>query len=299
MPRATSSRVLARLVAVLLVALCGCDRATDAPGQGRAPTARRIVSLSPALSRMLVDLGLGDEIVGRTPYCTALPDSVPVVGDLRNLPLEDLVRVRPTHVVVQTPRAGVDPALVDLAGRLGWHLESWAALDDLDDIARVLAELPTALAVDESERAELAGRAGRIQADIDAAVAAGTDTATRWRGRVLLVHATDPVGVYGTETYLDDVLGALGAENAAPVRGWGTLSLEDVVRLDPEAIVMIAPGARVDADTALGPLADLDVEAVRDGRVALLRDPEALLPSTSVRSVARELAAVLERWSAP
>ncbi|MFM7806806.1 MAG: hypothetical protein ACKPEA_02615, partial [Planctomycetota bacterium] len=58
------------LLALALASACGEVpevATTDAP-------ARRIVSLSPAISATLVSLGWRDRLVGRTPWCAGVDD---------------------------------------------------------------------------------------------------------------------------------------------------------------------------------------------------------------------------------
>jgi ABC-type Fe3+-hydroxamate transport system substrate-binding protein len=88
-----------------------------------------------------------------------------------------------------------------------------------------------------------------------------------------------------------------------------TLDAEDVRSLNPDAILLIQPRAADDpplgnpADPTLlrerlGPLANLNIAAVRSGRVALIDDPRALLPSTSLIQIAQHMRDALVRWSA-
>ncbi len=100
-----------------------------------------------------------------------------------------------------------------------------------------------------------------------------------------------------TDTFLrmNDVLLAMGGTNAIDVDGYPQLSLEDVVRLDPEAIIVIVPGPSQPADpvAAAGALGTLEISAVRDGRVAWLTHPDVFVPSSGVVDVAREFRRVL------
>lgn len=65
----------------------------------------RVASTSPAISDSLIELGLGAHIVGRSPYCTGVDASVPVVGDLRDFDAERLALVHPDVLFVQPPLA--------------------------------------------------------------------------------------------------------------------------------------------------------------------------------------------------
>jgi len=272
----------------------------------------RIVSLSPAITRTLVDFGLHERLVGRSRFCESVEQSITVVGDLHNINYERLIRLQPTHVLVQSAKAGIDPELQRLASAHQWTVQDWP-LASLDDIKRMVRELPEVFATQDRARNEaLQSRAHALLArmndvldrdpsrsDDDHKKASGSSDAGIWTDRTLIVNATDPVMVFGTGTYLHDVLTALGGENAIDAEGWVTLSIEDVVRLEPQAIIIVQPGAEpsVTYEDVAGPLADIDVPAARNGRVAVLRHDDALLPSSAVIDIAETLRTILHRFA--
>jgi len=78
---------------------------TDAAGQRHAPAGpdARIVSLVPSLTELLVDLGLGANLVGRTGFCVhprAALRAVPKVGGTKDVNLERIRALAPTHLLV-------------------------------------------------------------------------------------------------------------------------------------------------------------------------------------------------------
>lgn len=77
----------------------------DAFGQthARAGPDARIVSLVPSITELLFDLGLGDQVVGRTGFCVHPADgvkSVPKCGGTKDVKLDAVRELAPTHVVV-------------------------------------------------------------------------------------------------------------------------------------------------------------------------------------------------------
>jgi ABC-type Fe3+-hydroxamate transport system substrate-binding protein len=67
-----------------------------------APDAR-IVSLVPSITELLCDLGLGAQMAGRTGFCIHPADvvaTIPKVGGTKDVNLEKIRRLAPTHVVV-------------------------------------------------------------------------------------------------------------------------------------------------------------------------------------------------------
>jgi ABC-type hemin transport system substrate-binding protein len=271
-----------------------CERGgvTQAPAQGDGGP--RIVSLSPALSRTLLDFDLGERIVGRSAFCSMLPQEIPVVGDLFEIDYERLIRVQPTHVLIQPPSSrGIHPRLLSLAEDHGWTLGQWT-INSVDDIEGVIRELPAVLYADRPEPLAAASRrAAELLNGIASALTARGDDL--YRGRTMLVANTDPVLVFGPRTYLHDILTSMGGVNAVTATGWAELSVEDVLRLDPEAMIIVRGGGGPDPDPlqAAGPLATLDTTARRAGRIAVLSHPDANLPASSVIGVAEAMRRVL------
>jgi ABC-type Fe3+-hydroxamate transport system substrate-binding protein len=77
---------------------------TDAIGASHTPDPRaRIVSLVPSITELLCDLGLAGQLVGRTGFCIHPADTVaaiPKVGGTKDVNIEKIRRLAPTHVVV-------------------------------------------------------------------------------------------------------------------------------------------------------------------------------------------------------
>ena len=76
----------------------------DALGQVHAPAPdARIVCLVPSITELLCDLGLAGKLVGRTGFCIHPRDvvaAIPKVGGTKDVNIEKIRRLAPTHVVV-------------------------------------------------------------------------------------------------------------------------------------------------------------------------------------------------------
>ena len=262
----------------------------DAPADDAAPGARRIVSFSPALTRTLQAFEVDGDLVGCTRYCPVEADTVPLVGDLLEIDYERVLALKPTHIVIQPPAAGIDRGLVELAQENGWAVGSFPSLDTLGAIESMVRRLPTLLAPAGAERDALAARAEVVLRTMRGAI----DAPAIASGRVLLLHAVEPVGAFGQQTYLHEILERTGATNPVTASGWVTLSREDLVRLDPDAIVLIRGEAGTDLDLA-ATFDGLELRAVRDDRIAVIRDDDAFLPSPALAEVSRALRAELRR----
>src|SRR5689334_6301381 len=59
------------------------------------PAPQRIVSLKPNITDILVDLGLGDRIVGVTKFCKKPNATAQVIADYNSIQVEDVLRLKP------------------------------------------------------------------------------------------------------------------------------------------------------------------------------------------------------------
>ena len=84
----------------------------DDAGQihGPAPPSVRILSLVPSLTELLLDIGLGAQVVGRTNFCvhpaTAV-SKIPSVGGTKQINLEKVLELNPSYALVnidETPK---------------------------------------------------------------------------------------------------------------------------------------------------------------------------------------------------
>src|SRR5512140_2266826 len=69
----------------------------------RAQQPVRIVSLVPSITELVCDLGLAGQLVGRTGFCVhprAILKSIPKVGGTKDVDLDKVRALAPTHVVL-------------------------------------------------------------------------------------------------------------------------------------------------------------------------------------------------------
>ena len=334
----------ALLLAVALIAFAGCSEQNSVAARGASNTdagsGDRLVVLSPAVAVMLRDLGLAVRIVGKHDYDMVLGDSVPAVGHQEALDYEAIIGVDPTEIIIEWGSRPLPPRLVELADSKGWAVRRVNLLT-IDDIARTVDDLAIdfgAVSFDTganegASKGASGARPEGVPTDLekvitplrfrDPASRFGGDLpsatlARAWSvrgegfasvGRVLLLGSTTPPGALGPGSFHDQILRRIGGtpalEEGAP---WMELDAEDILRLDPAAIVLISPrragasgetvesGETADPLERLGRVGSLDIEAVRLGRVALIDDELALLPSTSMAGFADRLAEVLGTW---
>jgi ABC-type Fe3+-hydroxamate transport system substrate-binding protein len=289
-------------VIVGVFALVGCERSAppSAPPPAGAAGEPRIAVMSPALAGTLRWLGRDGAIVGRHGFDVWSDRALPVCGDQAGFDYETLIRVNPTHIFVEWGDRALPDRLTALARERGWTIRNFSTLS-LEDVERTADEIDAMFPVRSQAAGEAAPsvrlrRAWSPRPGVDPALA----------GRVLLLVSTSPPTALGPGSAHQQILTGMGGRAALASGGpYQTLDAEDVLKVAPDAIVLVSPrdpssagaaAAPVRGADALGPLAKLDIPAVRQGRVALLDDPQGLLPGAALVTFADALHAQLSAW---
>jgi iron complex transport system substrate-binding protein len=253
--------------------------ATSALAAEGAP-ARRVVSLNPSLTAMVIALGGREVLVGVDDYSARAAAGLPSVGGLYNPSLEAVVALAPDLVV-----------FVPSAEQRGFRerLESLAiprlVLDPVS-FEDVLAAIESIGAAIGRER-EAAERVAAIRAT-RARVEAAARLLPPLRG--VLVLQREPLFVAGAGTFVDDMLRSLRVTNLAaeqPGR-WPRLAREWLLVAAPELILDASP----DPEPARSHWERWpSLPAVANGAVVDLPDGIATLPGPDLDEALLTLAA--------
>lgn len=292
--------------AFALLAGCPATR-SGALGPSTQSQGVRVAAMAPGVAAILRDLGLGDRIVARHGYDPFTDASVPVAGEQERIDYEALLRTRPTHVILQWGERPLPARLVDLSLEHRFTLISLPMLT-LEDIRAAIVRLGTDLIPPDPVPGFEKNGLDRLLPKWDRAMAHRAGAEPGRIGRVLLLYGASPPAALGPGSYHAQILERLGATPAvAQGAPFMPMDAEDVLRLAPDAIVVIQPRephmppfpTPLDASTLapiLGTLARLDIPAVRRGRVALIDDPMALIPGSNLIEFADRLGEVLMHW---
>jgi iron complex transport system substrate-binding protein len=265
--------VLSLLVATLQAATgwCGAPPRTLTDHLGRRVTIAerplRIVSLAPSLTETVYALGAADRLVGVTDYCDYPPEaqSKSKIGEMLNPNLERITALHPDLVLI-TKEGNRRDTLTTLE-RL--NIPTFAVeTERLEDISRMFRDVGQA--VDE------AAAGANLAKSLDQRVAA-VQRVLKGRAvrRVLMVIWLQPMVSVGKGTFLNDLLERAGARSIAEAEGqpWPKLSVEEIVRSDPEYIVVTrSPGFSPGRDELLKLPGWRELTAVKQDRIVSLPD---------------------------
>lgn len=193
---------------------------------------QRIISIAPNVTEILFALGLDQKVVGRSDYCDYPPEvrQKPSVGGLIDPNIEVIVSLHP-DLVIGTPEINKIAIAAELAR---FHIPLYGVhTKSLDDVLRSLEDVG-ALTGD-SERARTLVRSLRQRRD-----AVVKEVAGRHRPRVLYLVWYNPISVPGRGTFITDLISLAGGESISGDlrQDWAQMSLEEIVRRDPEIILL-------------------------------------------------------------
>jgi iron complex transport system substrate-binding protein len=244
---------------------------TDETGRRMAipVNVERVVTLAPNLTETVYALGLQDKLAGDTTYCDIPPAAKdkPHVGGPQSPSLEAIVAMHPDLVLASTSINR--PQTADALLKLG---------------IPVYTSAPHTVTGMLSSTAEIA--------DLMGAKDQGTKLVTDLQKRLDTLHARlqerpmvhvlfavweDPLISIGQNTFIADALRWAGAESVITSdQNWPQVSMEEVVRLQPDYIVLTADHLKAENATRGTDLSTRptwrDLQAVKLGRVVIASD---------------------------
>ncbi|HEV2764791.1 MAG TPA: ABC transporter substrate-binding protein, partial [Pyrinomonadaceae bacterium] len=270
---------------------------SPSPGSSTTPGGsgpQRIISLSPSTTEILHGVGAFARVVAVSDYCTFPPEvkNLPRIGGWQNTNLERVASFRPDLVVlsdVQVPLIGdkLQALGVPFIAVRSHSLQD--AYDAIETIGRATGNVEQARKLLDETRAKV------------------EDVRLRAEGlpkrRVLCVVDRVPGTLRDLYTatkgsYAAELIEIAGGESIAPPAesGWGKISKEAVVTLDPEVVIDLMMqktegGFGEDTQSVWRELAQ--VRAVREGRVHAVREETVLHPSQFVGDTARRFAELI------
>ncbi len=288
---------------LLLLAACGADTRPRAADGARpivivddagqtvrlARPAQRVVSLVPSVTEAILALGAGERLVGRTRYDRdpALA-ALPVVGGGIDPNLETLVELAPDLVVSWFGEARPEiRRRLEAAGIPTLSLSS----QDTTDAFRLISLVGQAL----GRAAQADSVLGRLRDSLETTrrLAAAVP-----RRRVFYVVHNDPPLTAGPGTFIAQMLGLAGGDNVFhdATMDWPTVSLEEVLRRDPDVVVLPVgemPARLVDRLRAEAGWKDL--RAVRRGCIVQVDADVVNRPGPSIARAAEQLRVAIHR----
>jgi iron complex transport system substrate-binding protein len=274
---------------ILFVSLC-C-------GSEDKPSARveslRIVSLSPAITEILFDVGLGDAIVGVSAYCI-LPKGQKrkVVGNMVTVDTEAVLSCKPTHLFFQGPAERLQN-LVRFDPKI--RLESFQ-LETISDILLSIKRIG-----DIMKKPRLAEKAiSEFKAKIQA-VSEKTRSFPKKRVAFILSMGSYDMMAAGPDTFIDELITAAGGINTGRdlpgKQRWRKTNTESLLATKPEILICQIDPQQSEARelTRQKWSGYIDQPQLGLKRVEVVDDRRWTFPSTHIADLADRLATIIRR----
>lgn len=296
------SLVMASALAV--TALTSCQGAAPAakPETDRAGNpikvpakVEKIVSLNPAITQTLVDMGLGDKIVGIDEYSAEYKDKLSSDVAVYSLDTPDQ-----ENIIAQKPDIMFTSGMLYVGGANPYQTVS--------DAGVCIADIPSSTSIAAIEQditfvGDCVGKedeAKKIISDMEKKIADITSIASNIKEEdkktvafLLSVPDDNFPTVYslGKNTFIDEMITKLGAKNAfGDQDSWLSLSEEAAIAANPD-VILHSVSYVPDADKALAARTGWDaIQAVKDGNIFYINENASNRPNAHIVEAMEEMA---------
>lgn len=214
----------------------------------------RVISLSPGVTEKIFALGMGDELAGRTVYCSYPKEAKEVddVGSMLEPSLEKVMVKNPEIILME---AHYNEGFVKQLKRVGVDYRIYDTPKNLEEMYEHLTDLGRELGVER--------RAHFLAASLRS-TAAKYESLSRERGVHPSVYYVLGTGraeyTAGGDTFIGDIIQHSGGMNIAQdKKGW-TFTLEELIAKNPQYII----GSKSDMDILRGEKKYSLLRAVRE-----------------------------------
>jgi iron complex transport system substrate-binding protein len=271
---------------LLLLLLVGCGK----PEKTARPTAepQRIISLAPDITEIVYQLGLGDNLVGATTYCTypEAAKNLPKVGGFGQYNFEAIVSLKPDLVLLHW-QSDAEKSRLDGLGIP--YLET--RTEYIDDILESIRSIGTACGASDAAEAYIAEVNTRIS--------------NPWKPetppRVLITFSGDATQVdqiyaFGSDCLHNELLELAGGTNVVENNlAFSVLSKEAVIRLNPDIIIQLSPGMPQPDDPSNAWKSLSGVNAVKNNRVYVLTGNYTCIPGPRFIQILDDFAGIIRQ----
>ncbi len=189
-------------------------------------TPQRIISLVPSITEYLVDLGLGQKLVGRTRFCTRPHEGlqhVEIIGGTKNFDVEKIRSLRP-DLIIGNREENYKEGINELAE----FSPVW--MSDIVDLDHNY-EMMEALGL-------LTGKAHEASLWIQRVRENFRKYYKRYSGRVLYLIWRKPYMAAGRDTFINHIINYLGFENAVLQKRYPEIDPYILEQLNPDQVFL-------------------------------------------------------------
>lgn len=194
---------------------------------------QKVVSLTPSISKQIIALNGKALIVGCTNYCPKeeLKDAA-VVGSLMSVNIEEIVRLKPDIVLANDL---IQAKYINKLKELGIDVKIFSYPKSISDILAQVVEIGKII----GKEKEALSMVKEAEISLDKIKKMYAQQETK---KVFFVLGVSPLFTANKDTYIDDLLNYINAENIAKDFNSSIVSKEYIFRENPDVIIVMNMG---------------------------------------------------------
>jgi iron complex transport system substrate-binding protein len=228
-------KIIVLLASLLVAGMLPPAHAAAGPADAAGLSPRRLISLGPTITEKLYLLGVQDRLVGVTTYCERPPEAAhkEKIGNVTQVNIEKIVELKPDLVIATslTERR----AVLELK-RLGIRVIMFNEPGSYAEMNRQFLEL-----------GRIVGREREAEGIVKTAERRVDVIKKRVRGlprpKVFIQLGAKPLFAATKDSFVNDFIELAGGTNIAREAKTGFYSREEVLRQDPDIIIIVLMGA--------------------------------------------------------
>lgn len=193
---------------------------------------KRIISLSPAATFNLMELGSTDKIVGCTSFCELSDNEDLVVASAISMNMEKVIALKPDAVIYTTM---FKPNQIERLKQYGIHTELFKSPKDWDETCEQFIRLGKLVSKENKAKAYI-DSCNIIMADIKA------NLPSKSNQTFFIEIGAKPLFTAIPNTFMHDYIEVLGGDNIAADQTAGTITREKVLMKNPDVIILVTMG---------------------------------------------------------
>lgn len=227
-----NKKTVARIIYFLFIVSYFFILCIDSHAQNKYP--KRIISLAPSITEELYLLGVDERLIADTIFCDKPEDAKKKekIGTVIDVDIEKLISLKP-DLVLTSPL--LNSVKKEKLKKLGIRIVTFPSAKSFNDISEQFLEL-----------GKLVGKEKEARGIIDKSKKDILFIENRVKGipkpKVLVQIGTKPLWVASKDSYVNDLIEFAGGINIGPSGEYGLLSREDVIRSNPDVIIISTMG---------------------------------------------------------
>lgn len=186
---------------------------------------KKIISLVPSQTELLVDLGLEDKVVGLTKFCVhpkGVKKGKTIIGGTKHFHFDRIEALEP-DLIIGNKEENYQEGIMRLADKY----PVWVSdIRDLDDAMEMIQSIGAI--TDSKEKAQ----------QLAASIQKGLSRTWEKRGTAIYLIWQNPIMAAGKSTFIDQMLNKAGFENLVKKERYPEVREEEIRQLRPENILL-------------------------------------------------------------